>query len=359
MTRPPSGRSTSEGAPPIAARHRRRAASRDARRHPPRPQLVPVAARAFPKGSPRTCVLPAATRAPVRLRASWPTVSVAGAHWDLGVIPTPAVPIWPPAARGVRGHVSASHNPPEFNGTSGPDGKKSPPTKRGQRRWRSRPTWPAGAKAVGPPGRRLDFSVHLAAHESLEGLRAADGSHGAAAAFGAPLLVPGGGGRRGGPSRRTQSHWLRRDGDRSLRREVVRRRAHCAWLSTGRRPLRAFRRARAPGRGTSSSPCRPHCAEGGPRRLGRLDGDVEFGARRLLPPGSLGPGAGGRRHRGLERGDYWENSGTSSSAALPPPAISPADRRRPWRLGLGRSLSRVRSPQGSPTHERPRPAPGR
>lgn len=166
---------------------------------------------------------------------------------DLGVVPTPAVSYLASRRGALTGVVvSASHNPPEFNGIKffGPDGKKSSPDveREVERRIgkaadpRSRGSR-AGKDATGA-GDYLDFlRSTLPPHETLEGLRVVfDGSNGAAAAFGAPLLRALGatvfeiGCRPNGRNINTGCGAMETE---LMCREVVRRRAHCGVAVDG------------------------------------------------------------------------------------------------------------------------------
>ncbi|TPW21217.1 MAG: phosphoglucosamine mutase [Elusimicrobia bacterium] len=166
---------------------------------------------------------------------------------DLGVIPTPAVSYLASrrgAAFGVV--VSASHNPPEFNGIKffGPDGKKSSPDVEGEVERRIGKAADPGARGAKPEKdpsgapEYLDFlRSTVPPHETLEGLRVVfDGSHGAAAAFGAPLLRALGatvfevGCAPNGRNINTGCGAMETE---LLCREVVRRRAHCGVAVDG------------------------------------------------------------------------------------------------------------------------------
>ncbi|TBR24395.1 phosphoglucosamine mutase [bacterium] len=166
---------------------------------------------------------------------------------DLGVVPTPAVSYLTPRRGALCGVVvSASHNPPEFNGIKffGPDGRKSSPDVEGEveRRFAAAADPGArGARADRDPsgaGEYLDFlRSTVPPHETLEGLRVVfDGSNGAAAAFGAPLLRALGatvfelGVRPDGRNINVGCGALETE---PMRREVVRRKAHCGVAVDG------------------------------------------------------------------------------------------------------------------------------
>lgn len=166
---------------------------------------------------------------------------------DLGVVPTPAVSYLAPRRGALAGIVvSASHNPPEFNGIKffGPDGKKSSPDVEAEverRIGKAADPKVRGAKAdtdASGAGEYLDFlRSTVPPHETLEGLKVVfDGSNGAAAAFGAPLLRALGatvyeiGCRPNGRNINTGCGAMETD---FLRREVLRRKAHCGVAVDG------------------------------------------------------------------------------------------------------------------------------
>lgn len=166
---------------------------------------------------------------------------------DLGVVPTPAVSYLTPRRGALAGVVvSASHNPPEFNGIKffGSDGKKSSADVEAavERRITAEPD--PGSRGARPArdasgaGEYLDFlRSTVPPHETLEGLRVVfDGSNGAGAAFGAPLLRSLGaevfeiGVRPDGKNINVGCGALETE---PMRREVVRRRAHCGVAVDG------------------------------------------------------------------------------------------------------------------------------
>lgn len=166
---------------------------------------------------------------------------------DLGVVPTPAVSYLAPRRGAITGVVvSASHNPPEFNGIKffGPDGKKSSAdveAEVGRRIVKAADPRARGTRAdkdLFGAREYLDFlRSTVPPHETLEGLRVVfDGSNGAAAAFGAPLLRALGatvfeiGCRPNGRNINTGCGAMETG---FLRREVVRRRAHCGVAVDG------------------------------------------------------------------------------------------------------------------------------
>ena len=166
---------------------------------------------------------------------------------DLGIVPTPAVSYLTPRRGALCGVVvSASHNPPEFNGIKffGPDGKKASADVEQEVERRLEKAADPGARGArtekdpAGPGEYLDFlRSTVPPHETLEGLRVVfDGSNGAGAAFGARLLRALGaevfeiGVRPNGRNINVGCGALETE---PLRREVVRRRAHCGVAVDG------------------------------------------------------------------------------------------------------------------------------
>jgi len=167
---------------------------------------------------------------------------------DLGVVPTPAVSYLCPrlgAACGVV--VSASHNPPEFNGIKFFTGKglKVPPKTEAflERRWKARRR---GRKSSERPSRYAGEAVRdyadflrstFPAYRDLSGLRIVfDGSNGAGARIGQDLLR--------GLGADVHPLGCRPDGGNinvgcgavhteRMRAEVVRRKAHCGVALDG------------------------------------------------------------------------------------------------------------------------------
>lgn len=216
-------------------------------------RLALLAAEAFLSRSPRNdpfVLLGRDTRGsgPALARQLADGLAAAGVRTvDLGVVPTPAVSYLTPRRGALAGVVvSASHNPPEFNGIKffGPDGKKASPDVEGEVERRIAAAADPGARGAKPvkdasgAGEYLDFlRSTVPPHETLEGLRVVfDGSHGAAAAFGGPLLRALGatvyeiGCRPDGRNINTGCGAMETE---TMRREVVRRKAHCGVAVDG------------------------------------------------------------------------------------------------------------------------------
>lgn len=204
-----------------------------------------------PNGGPPAVVIGRDTRASGPRLARWLTQGLRAAGCsvlDIGVAPTPAVAYLAPRRGALCGAViSASHNPPEFNGIKffTADGMKAPPSAETaiERRLASCPDpGPrASARALKAPQLTADYLDYLRttfpATLDLCGLRVVvDGANGAAARIAPKVLAALGaevhaiGCRPDGSNINRGFGALETD---ALRREVVRRRAHCGVALDG------------------------------------------------------------------------------------------------------------------------------